>query len=197
MTFTRALSLGLTGKYLYAEESKLAVEVTDQEGLSELTSSSGMQSLVEHNTGVGVDAGLLLFKQGYNLDFKLALKADDIGGTKLTGDGNLKELPAIYSAGIATTLHSGIDALHLSLDYRDIQGAYHEKLFKRVRAGSKILFKRYIGIGAGIRDGWPAYALELDLILIRLTAAMWTRELGDSPGVSPRTVYSAGLAMGF
>lgn len=194
---TKALSLGVTAKYLYAAEPSLAIEVTDQAGLKALTSADGMKSLVDHNTGVGYDAGLLIFRQGSTLDLKMALKADDIGGTSLAGNGGLKKLPQTYNAGIATTLHGEIDALHLALDYRDIQAAYGEKQFKRLRAGAKLLFKRYIGIGAGIRDGWPSYALELDLILIRITAATWTRELGDSPGMSPRTIYSLGLAMGF
>jgi hypothetical protein len=85
----------------------------------------------------------------------------------------------------------------LALDYRDIGAAHKEKIFKRIRAGSKIMLRRYIGFGAGIHDGWPAYAAEVDLILMRLTAAFYTKEMGDSPGVDPRPIYSAGIALGF
>lgn len=197
MLGTRALSLGITGKYIYAAEPDASIQITDQESLKKLSSADGMKSLVSHNTGTGFDAGLLYFVQGYNLDFKMALKADDIGDTKLTGDGTLTTLPQMYSAGVGTTLHNGIDALHLSVDYRDIQGAYKEKTFKRVRAGAKVVLHRFIGLGAGVYDGWPAYAAEIDCILVRATAAMWTKELGDSPGVDPRTVYALGVAMGY
>ena len=197
MLGTRALSLGVTAKYLYAAEPDIDVQVTDQESIKKLSSANGMKSIVTHNTGTGLDAGLLYFQQGYNLDFKMALKVDDVGDTKLQGDGTLKKLPQMYSAGVGTTLHNGIDALHLSADYRDIQGAYKEKMFKRVRAGAKIVFHRYIGLGAGIYDGWPAYAAELDLVILRLTAAKWTKEMGDSPGVDPRPVYAIGLAVGY
>lgn len=193
----RGLSFGMTAKYLYAAEPNVVVELTDQDGLKSLTSPAGMKSFVTHNTGVGADAGLLLFKQGYNLDFRMALKVDDIGDTMLQGDGNLKTLPQMYSAGIATTFHTGVDALHLALDYRDIQGAYGEKTFKRVRAGTKLMLRRYVGFGIGLYDGWPSYAAELDLILMRITASTWTKEMGSSPGLNPRTVYAVGLAMGF
>lgn len=197
MLGTRALSLGVTAKYLYAAEPDIGVQVTDQEGIKKLSSADGLKELITHNTGTGLDAGLLFFEQGYNLDFKMALKADDIGDTKLQGSGTLKSLPQMYSAGLGTTLHNGIDALHLSLDYRDIQGVYKEKMFKRVRAGAKVVFRRYIGFGAGVYDGWPAYAAELDLVLLRVTAATWTKELGDSPGVDPRPVYAIGMAVGY
>lgn len=197
LVFSKVVSFGITGKYLYAAEPDLAIEINDEESLKKLTSSGGMQSMMTHNTGAGVDAGLIFFKQGLNLDWKLALKLDDAGGTKLSGGGALTSIPQTTSAGVATTLHTGTDALHLAVDYRDIQGAYREKLFKRVRAGAKIMIRRYVGVGMGVYDGWPSYAAELDLILIRLTAAAYTREMGDSPGVDSRPVYSAGLAMGF
>ncbi|MCX6116075.1 MAG: hypothetical protein NT027_00925 [Proteobacteria bacterium] len=194
---TRMISLGITGKYLYAAEPNLNLEVTDEAAMSKITSTTGMQSLVEHNTGFGFDVGAILFKQGYNFDLKLALKGDDIGGTKLSGSGTLKEIPASYHAGLAATIHGGVDAIHLAIDYRDVQGAYEEKMFKKVRLSSKFLFKRYVGIGVGLRDGWLAYSGEVDLILLRITAATWTKELGDSPGVDSRKIYSLGIAMGF
>jgi hypothetical protein len=194
---TKAISLGATVKYLYAAEPELKLEATDQDAISGLSSSEGMESLVQHNTGVGYDAGLLFFRQGVNLDFKMALKADDIGATALSGDGTLTRLPASYSAGLGTTVHNGIDALHLSVDYRDLQGAYKEKLFKRIHAGGKIVFHRFLGIGFGIRDGWPAYACELNFVVLRATAAMWTRELGESPGMKTRHLYAVGVAVGY
>jgi hypothetical protein len=197
MLGSRALSFGLTGKYLYAAEPELDIEITDQESVSSLSSPTGLKSLVSHNTGVGVDAGLILFSQGMNLDWKLAGKLDDIGGTKLSGDGTLTSIPQTYSAGLASTLHNGTDALHMAIDYRDISGVRGEKMFKRIRVSTKLLIRRYVGLGVGMLDGWPSYAAELDLIIIRLTGAFYTRELGDSPGVRPRPIYSAGIAIGF
>ncbi len=197
LVLSKALSFGLTTKYLYAAEPELAIEVTDTAAIQNLGSSTGMASLVTHNTGIGYDAGIILFSQGMNVDYKAALKADDIGGTALSGEGTLTEIPQTISLGLSTTIHNSTDAIHLALDYRDIQGAHQEKLFKRVRAGAKILIRRYVGIGAGILDGNPSYAAELDLLLVRITAAFYTRELGESPGVMRRPIYAAGVAVGF
>jgi hypothetical protein len=149
------------------------------------------------NTGVGYDAGLVLFAQGMNADYRLAFKMDEIGGTTLKGDASLKELKQTYSVGIGYTLHNAVDAVHVSLDYRDIQKAYDEEMFKRVRVGTKILIRRHLGFGIGFYDGWPSYGVELDAWILRLTAAYYTRELGAKPGIDPRPVYALGFTMGF
>ncbi|MCX6125173.1 MAG: hypothetical protein NTV34_10580, partial [Proteobacteria bacterium] len=175
----------------------VAIEIIDQEAMKKISSSDGLRTMVTHNTGAGADLGVIFFDQGMNLDWKLALKLDDMGGTKLTGEGSLKQIPQTYSAGLSSTIHNGTDALHLALDYRDIGAAHREKMFKRIRVSSKLMIRRYVGLGAGMLDGWPSYAAELDFLLLRATFAFYTRELGDSPGVAPRPIYSAGLALGF
>ena len=194
---TQAVSFGVTGKYIYAGEPDLEIELTDQEAIKNLQSASGLKSLIGMNTGVGYDAGLVLFAQGMNADYRLAFKMDDIGGTTLKGDASLKELKQTYSVGISYTLHNAVDAVHVSLDYRDIQKAYDEEMFKRVRVGTKILIRRHLGFGIGFYDGWPSYGVELDAWILRLTAAYYTRELGAKPGIDPRPVYALGFTMGF
>jgi len=197
MAVTQAVSIGATAKYIYAGEPDLAIDLTDQEGIKKLQSKSGLKSLIAMNTGLGYDAGMLIFLQGYNSDYRLALKADDVGGTKLKGDGDLKELKQVYSIGLGYTLHNGIDAIHLSLDYRDIQKSYDEELFKRVRTGVKFIVRKHLGIAAGYYDGWPSYGVELDAWIVRLTGSYYTRELGAKPGIDPRKVYALGLTTGF
>jgi hypothetical protein len=62
--------------------------------------------------------------------------------------------------------------------------------------GAKFIFRQHLALGAGYYDGWPSYALELDAWLVRLTGAMYTRELGTKPGLDPRTIYALGFTMG-
>ena len=193
---TQFLSVGLTGKYIYAGEPDLEIELTDQEAISNLQSSSGLKSLVGMNTGIGYDAGMLLFAQGMNVDYRLALKVDDVGGTKMRGDASLTELKQIYNAGLGWTLHNAVDALHISVDYRDIQNAYNEEMFKRVRVGTKLLVRRHLGLAVGYYDGWPSYGVELDAWIFRLSGSYYTRELGAKPGIDPRPIYALGFTMG-
>lgn len=196
MALTRFASVGVTGKYLYASEPDLAIDLTDTEKIKSLQSPTGIKSLVAMNTGIGYDAGMLLFFQGSSNDLRLAFKADDVGGTKLKGKADLKSLKQVYSLGLGYTIHTGTDAIVFTLDYRDIKKAYQEELFKRVRMGTKILIRRHLGLGMGYYDGWPSYAVELDAFIIRLTAAIYTREFGAKPGIDPRTVYALGFTMG-
>lgn len=196
MALTKAISVGLTAKYLYAGEPDVAIELTDTTALQSLQTPAGLRSMISPNTGYGYDAGLLLFKQGHSSDFRLAVKVDDVGGTSLKGDGSLKLLKQTISYGLGYTLHTGTDAVHCSLDYRDVQKVYDEEMFKRVRVGAKLVFRQHVGIGVGYYDGWPSYSMELDAWLVRLTGAMYTRELGAKPGIDPRTVYALGFTMG-
>ncbi len=193
----KMLSVGVTGKFVYAGEPDLTIELTDQDAIANLQSASGLKSLTAMNAGYGYDAGLVLFRQGSTADYRVALKIDDVGGTKLSGTGDLKELKQMYHVGLGYTLHNSVDSLHLSADYRDVKATSDDGLFKRVRMGAKLLLRHHLGVSAGYYDGWPSYGVELDAWLVRLTAAYYTREMGSKPGLEPRPVYLAGFAMGF
>ena len=190
------LSVGATAKFIYAGEPDIEIELTDQQAISDLQSASGLKSLVAMNTGYGYDAGLVFFKQGSRSDYRLALKIDDVGGSKMSGDASLKELKQMYHAGLSYTWHNSVDSLHLSADYRDVKAVSGDGLFKRVRFGAKLLLRHHIGISAGYYDGWPSYGLEVDAWLVRLTAAYYKREMGAKPGLDSRAVYLAGFSMG-
>ncbi len=192
----RWLTFGLTGKYLYAAEPDLTIEVTDEEAIADLATNA--QGLASHNKGFGVDAGMLMFFQGQWVDFSLAGKVDDIGSTQLVGDNpSPTEFKQVVSAGTGLTFHTGADALHFAFDYRDILGAYGERPFKRYYAGTKLLLRTYIGLSAGYYNGYPSLGAEVDLILFRLAAVSFARELGDNPNTDPRRIYMVSLSMGY
>jgi len=197
LVFGKMLSAGVTGKFIYAGEPDLTIELTDQEAITNLQSASGLKSLTAMNAGYGVDAGLIFFRQGSTADYRVAVKIDDFGGTKLSGTGDLKELKQMYHVGLGYTLHNSLDSLHFSADYRDVGSVSDDGLFKRVRMGAKLLLRQHLGLSAGYYDGWPSYGVEIDAWLVRLTAAYYTREMGPKPGLEPRSVYLAGFAMGF
>jgi hypothetical protein len=193
----RWLSLGLTAKYLYVAEPDVKVEVTDQSAIAKFASPDFVQNLASHNKGVGFDVGSLIFLQGNWIDFSLAAKLDDAGNTKLTGPAESpKSFKQVESGGMGLTFHTNTDALHLAIDYRDIAGVYGEEKFKRIYAGAKLLLRTYVGFSAGYYNGYPSYGAEIDLILMRLSAVAYTRELGDHPGADPRHIYMGTLSLG-
>ena len=194
----RWLLLGVTAKYLYVAEPDVSVEVTDSTAIAQFQNPNFVQNLTSHNKGVGFDAGSLLFFQGSWVDFSLAGKVDDVGNTKLSGPSDTpKELKQVSSVGAGLTLHTGADALHFSADYRDLGNAYGDPMFKRVYAGTKLMLRTYLGLATGYYNGSPSYGAEIDLLLLRLAATTYTRELGDHPGVDPRHIYMVSLSTGF
>ncbi len=221
----RWLSFGVAGKYVYGSEPDLRVQLTDTNSISQMSDPKLLQDLSAHKVGTGADLGMLMFFQGSAVDFSIAGKVEDIGNTKFVASSSkagaqaaedeeaeeaaegtgaepsknntLEEFKQVVSFGTGLTFHTGSDALHLALDYRDITNAYGEKPFKKVYAGAKLLLRTYVGLSAGYYQGYPTYGAEIDLILVRLAGTYYTRELGDSPGVDPRRIYmftvSAGL----
>lgn len=201
----RWLSLGVTFKYINAAEDELNIPLADQETIAATVAEYkdrydkiAADPKEGANTGIGADVGALAFFQGTYLDYSLALKADDVGGTKFKVRNNFKpdSFKQVLSAGTALTLHNETSALHMSLDYRDIQNVYEEEMFKRVYAGTKLTFFGVLGFATGIYHGYPTYGAEIDLWAFRLTGSYYTKELGDHPGVDPRRMYMATFSAG-
>lgn len=197
-TALRWLSFGLTAKYVYAAEPSLAIEISDASAIQGLTDPDFVKDVSSHNKGVGFDAGMLVFLQGQTVDLSLAGKVDDVGTTQMVGDNpSPTELKQVISAGAGLALHTGTDAIHFAVDYRDIGNAYGEQQFKKLYAGTKVLLRTYVGLAAGFYNGYPSYGAELDLIFLRLTATSYTREMGENPGVDPRRMYMVSMSTGY
>lgn len=191
------LSLGITAKGLLAAEPDLALELTDASAVQKFQDPAYLRSLATNNRGFGYDLGTLIFLQGRRVDWKWAGTVNDVGGTALVGDGSLKTFKQVLSTGLGLTFHTGRDAIHLAVDYRDITGAYQEGLFKRVRAGVRATLRGYVGLAAGFYDGNPSIGAEIDLILLRLALTSYKRELADRPGVNSRQIVQLSISAGF
>jgi hypothetical protein len=191
------LSLGVTGKYLMLAEPTASIDVSDPNAVAQYQDPATLSSLVTPSTGTGFDLGALMFLQGPRVDWRLALKVDDLGGTKFSGGDAVEDFKQVTSAGAAMTLHTGKDALHFSVDKRDLQNAYNTPPFKATRAGVKLTLRGYVGLAAGYYDGYPSAGAELDLILVKLGVATYRREITGAPGVNPRNVYIMNMAAGF
>ena len=200
----RWLSFGITAKYIYALEPHLVAEITDEATMRDLQNQTLIPDLQKHYRGLGIDAGMVLFFQGTHLDWSLAGKIDDAGGLAFTpgsspaAENSIPEnFRQVVSAGGGVTLHTGADAVHLALDYRDILSAYGDESFKKIYAGAKILIRTYLGLAAGLYHGNPSYGAEIDLILLRIALTSYKRELGDRPGVNPRQIIMGTVSTGF
>ena len=191
---TRWMSLGVTAKYLYVGEPHYEIELTDQTSLKNLQKNP--TKLYTYGKGVGGDVGMLFFSQGDVCDLRWALKVDDVGNTHFDNPAQKPFLQTV-STGVGLTLHGSTEALHLSVDYRDIMNAYKEETFKKVYAGAKLLMRNHIGLAAGIYQGYPTAGVRLDLWFMHLGFSRYTRELGSYIGEKRRNIYQAYMGFGF
>ncbi len=192
---TRWFSVGATGKYIYKAEPDIQIDFADQSKIDEIRSDP--QALVNEVTpgqGFGLDAGALIFLQGRTVDYRLALKADDLGNTKFTKSQD--PFRQTFHAGLGLTFHNSIDSLHLSLDFRDVTGAYEESIVMRSYAGAKLILRNYIGIAAGFYQGYPSYGIRLDLVLVKVGLTYYGREMGSFIGDDRRDIYIAYFGFG-
>ncbi len=193
---TRWWSLGITVKYLYSWEPDISLSYTDKAKLASYATPDAMREVATPGQGVGYDVGTLLFAQGKTVDYRFAAKVDDVGNTAFSaGQPNFLQT---VSVGLGLTFHNDTDALHLAVDYRDILGAYHESLYKRLYMGARLLIRTYVGVAAGLYQGYPTMGLVVDFILFRVGFSAYGREYGTQPnvGVDPRNIYVLSLAFG-
>ena len=190
------LSWGVSAKYLMGNEVEERIEITDQDQLQSIQSNpQEVSDLTSFSSGTGLDGGLLVFAQGQHLDFKAAATITNLGGLSLTGGKGIR-YPQMMNAGLGLTLHSNVDAIHFSVDYRDIQNSLEQPLYKHLYTGVRVTLRTYLGISAGLYHGSPSYGAEIDLILFRLAGAVYTREYADTPGLDARKIYIASLSIG-
>lgn len=190
------LSLGVTGKYLYVAEPDIELALSDQARIQELANNpQSLQEAASFGSGFGTDVGLLVFLQGYSVDWRFALKVDDLGDTNFTGSQK-PFLQAVHT-GAAVTFHGAQNALHLSLDYRDALNAYEEKTFKKIYAGAKLMLFEHLGLAAGLYQGIPTVGVRLEAFFLKLGATAYGREMGDAVGQRQRNLYVAYFSAGF
>ena len=146
------------------------------------------------DTGKGFDFGSLIFLQGKYVDFSFANVLQNIGSMRFSG--TTPPAKQMYHTGMSVVFHTSADAIHLAVDYRDVLNVNKQPDFKRFYLGSKYLLRSYLGLAAGVYHGSPTYGAEVDLILFRLAASVYTREYGDHPDVDRRKIYMASLSTG-
>lgn len=194
-SYYKWFSFGISGKYLLIDEKELNISLTDPKAGEKTQEQLGASSASFGNKGFGMDFSSLIFLQGQYLDFRLAANVQDLFGTKFQGSDGIV-WPQSYHAGLSLSLHNYADVIHFSADLRDITNVYEESWFKRLHLGTRILLRTYLGTSFGVYHGSPTYGVEIDLILFRLSAAMYTREYGKRPKVDERRIYLLSITTG-
>jgi len=187
------MSIGITPKYIIKTEPIVDLSLTDTAAIENLDANTIANEQTPAGGG-GADLGWLLFLQGYFMDFRLALKVDDIGNTKFAGEQVAWKQTT--NLGLGITLHGDINAIHLSLDYRDIGNSYNDKIFKKIYGGVKVLIFNYLGVAIGLHHGIPSYGIRADLWLFSIGATQYSEEMTNVIGEKRRDIQEIYFAMG-
>ena len=202
------LSFGVTAKYMALLDTKIAV------GAELATDRSALKSQTDQirggiAKGTGVDLGSLWFSQGKWVDFRLGATVQDVGSAVLKPVGTpcdpanpscTVKQPIRYqtiNSGVGLTFHNTTDMIHFALDYRDINNAYNEPMFKRIYAGTKVTLRNSLGLAFGMHHGYPSYGLELDAFIFKISLSTWQKVYGVDPKGDIRKYFMFSLSSGF
>jgi hypothetical protein len=187
--FADTVAIGWSSKPIYVAEAAETIGLDDLQAAQEL--QSRLKRVLKKGYGLSNDAALTLQKRSRFVDIRLAGVAYDVGETKFKGG------PAPWKmtigTGVGVTLHTRDSAIHCAYDIRDVSKAYGQHITKRTHYGCRAIAARYFGIAAGVHQGYFTYGALLNLIILRLEAGSYGREMGNRVGANPRRVYFIAL----
>jgi hypothetical protein len=187
------------GLRAYAEADADVSAVGDFAGTS-AGGEGGAEEFASYGTGLylpaDMGAGVMVTK-----DTRVNLVVRDVGGAPalmtLKGD-----TPPVYpmrlSLGGNSTLHEkGAHRFTLGSDVQDLLGiAKPNALWYRWQWAAQYAYRlgsrkeTSLGLNGGLRSGYPAVGLFLDLFLLKLEGAWFTRETGFHVGQRPQQAWS-------
>jgi hypothetical protein len=166
--------------------------------------------------GIGLDVGL---QYGFNERFGIAIAAnnlfsyakimdfrDDISDMTGTGffdgktpndDKNGSSYRSLNAGMHFQLIKSWLLNFTLMADYRDILDLFSEiprNPVLNVGLGAELgLLDDFITVRAGVSDALPSFGVGVNLLLFKLNAAVYGKELGLDPGVQPVLCADIGL----
>jgi hypothetical protein len=155
--------------------------------------------------GVGADLGLMLRSsptraRGQSARWLAGAVVRDVGTTRIRPESEPApplDLRQTVNVGLAVELAQPGLFLRLSGDYRDVTAAYPDvPVYQRAGLGAELWLKPTAGLRAGLHDGYACGGAFVDFVVLRVDAAVYTEEMGKSPGARPDTRYVGRLSLG-
>lgn len=195
--FDQQLLIGTTIKHITRKEVALDINLADAEDLEDDLRDD---ELIVDGAGYGADIGAIYRKKGARNQFSLGLTVQNIGNTNLktTSDhGKATDLKQTFNLGIAFEIGTKFSTFAFLLDFRDIQENVEDNAFKRTHIGTEVSIRKFIGMTAGLNQGYPSIGFFLNLYLFRMDLGMYGQEMGERIGSRPDERYFLRIAAGF
>lgn len=184
-------SMGFTGRHVKRWGGQQDILVTSLIGTSD--QSLIESSITDKGTGNAMDLSFLTgIANDWNPSFAVVWR--DLGNTKFNATtGNAppqQENNLMFGASVQRKIPLG--TLTSSFEYKFIQQT--ESLSKKLHLGTELSFG-LIDLRAGLYQGYLTYGVALDFSFLRIEAAKYTMELGNSSGQNPSERYQASISL--
>lgn len=179
------LSMGVGLKLIKRYESPLMkLQVEEMSNMSEII-DEGLAEMKQEKRGYGFDIGAL-YKLTPNLE--IAAMAQDI-----LGDVEDVATPFNFKLGMQYLYNQN---LILAADIDDFFNRDGDKFVNKIYLGGEYRFS-VLRFRLGFGQGYPAIGLGLNLKVVQVNYAYFTREIADSPGSRGESYHRVGLGVGW
>ena len=198
---SNSLHVGATGLVVQKAEADLSVSALDaQSKLGGEGGSNVLNDALKRGVGIGAHVGLL-FTPGGSSSPEFAVVARNLGMTYGVGGKSSNNRPSaeLQSVDIGLSLQPGTknSRSRLSLDITDTLNKSKQNIYKRVHMGAEVTFSSYLGILAGLNQGYTTYGMFLNSKIVRLDVGISAKELGKYPGDNKSRSYYGRVSVGW
>jgi len=154
------------------------------------------EDLEEPKTGFGIDLGMVRTLQWRGNDLDVGVTIQDFIGVL---DGWVKpdlKFGAMYSLPIPVV--PALKRWDLGIEYVDFFNRAGTSVFQKINLGTELgILNGFLNLRGGFHQGYPTYGLGLDLYVLKIDYAWFTRELGTAPGMLGEPTHRVQLSLGW
>jgi hypothetical protein len=187
------LSIGLGGKYVARQSLRQTYTPVD---IADDDFEDRIEDDLQDGLGFSLDAGALYQIQSITVcDTRVGVAILNLPEMSM---GDAEDIPLEVNVGCSAEKYFGKTRVTGALDYRDLLMSIDEDddIGKRIHMGVEVQFP-FLGLRAGLNQGYPALGATIDLKLLRLDAAMYSEEVGTYTGQQEDQRYVAQISFGW
>lgn len=182
------LRLGAMLKALQRKDSRALLSIAQVDAIKNFN----LGQYESKGQGYGADVGLV-WRPDTTFGLRLGLVVQDVGDTTYKGNetDGVPLLPdrQTVNAGLSFQLPGPTGSMRLHLDMRDILGRQDDDVYKRLHTGATWQTLEYLGVSAGLNQGYFTAGLLLRLPWFRMDLGTYGEEMGASSGDRPSRRY--------
>ncbi|MBP9707273.1 MAG: hypothetical protein KBD78_06480 [Oligoflexales bacterium] len=194
--FHKNLYFGITSKYLYRGEAGIHADLAEYDELQKIDPADSLGM----GNGFGLDYGMMWRGEG-RVQKNFGLTVKNIGQTAIDpiDDASNAAGPIEQTINIGTSFVTAayLSQIEFHFDIWDLTSAYTDNFYLKTHLGAELNLKKFIGLSAGLNQGYPTVGMFFDVYFLRLDLGAYTEEVGDNAGTRPDKRFYFRLAGGF